>query len=642
MISVSFGADITTWGYLNYMDKYGFKGGISQPCPAAVSFVEHYLPELIPNLIPVQSPLMCAAIYANKVMGITDKMAFISPCIAKKTEIMSKRGKGLVSYNVTFNHLMKYVREHNIKGPLCTDEIEYGLGSVYPMPGGLKENIYWFLGEDAYVRQREGEGRMYHYLRANKDRIKEGDIPYLLIDVLNCEQGCLYGTGTEKEKNETDDVFMEMLNIKAGSKNSKPSDAWSKMLSPKDRLSELNRQFANLDLNDYLCEYTDLSATCKYSIPSKEELDNIFNDMGKTMEEARKINCSCCGYETCEEMAMAIYNGFNHKENCIHYRRVEIFAHEGIKRALQSGTPEKSINSILEYIGESFAGERVFVLEKNDEGGIDAAYEWVAEGSVSGLDNIDEFPPDIVTSLNNAFIEDKNVIISKLEDIKKLMPENYKYLKSKDIHSLVAIPLRDEGKVIGSYGIVNSSNQSFEHVTELMQIIGYFIVNCIHRRKMLDRVQELSFYDQLTHLGNRHAMQRCINDFSGKKNIGVVFCDVTGLKEINDTKGHKSGDELLVRTAECLKKVFGEYNLFRIGGDEFLAMDFDVRKSAMEEKVKLLKDYSKSCDVILAVGCAWSNKENVNINQLINESETIMYKDKSDYYKSTGRDRRRR
>lgn len=62
-INISFGADITTWGYLNYVQKYNFLGGISQPCPAVVGYIERYIPELIPKLFPVQSPLMCGAIY---------------------------------------------------------------------------------------------------------------------------------------------------------------------------------------------------------------------------------------------------------------------------------------------------------------------------------------------------------------------------------------------------------------------------------------------------------------------------------------------------------------------------------------------------------------------------------------------------
>ncbi len=162
-ISVSFGADITTWGYINYIQKNNFLGGISQPCPAVVGYIERYLPELLPKLFPVQSPMMCTAIYAKKELNITDKLAFISPCIAKKMEIDDPNNKGYVSYNVTFEHLMKYAEEHNVDGAPVTDEIEYGLGSVYPMPGGLKENVYWLLGSDVFIRQMEGEKRMYHF-----------------------------------------------------------------------------------------------------------------------------------------------------------------------------------------------------------------------------------------------------------------------------------------------------------------------------------------------------------------------------------------------------------------------------------------------------------------------------------------------
>lgn len=324
MISVSFGADITTWAYLNYIEKYDFKGGISQPCPAVVSYIERYIPELIPKLFPVQSPVMCAAIYIRKVLGITDRIAFISPCIAKKLEMESERGHGMISYNVTFDHLMKYARERHIFGPSCKDEIEYGLGSVYPMPGGLKENVYWFLGEDVLIRQVEGEKHMYQYLEKNKDRIAKGRTPYLFIDALNCSEGCIYGTAIEPEKSETDDNLAEIMRIRAASKTDRPGHAWSRRLSPKKRLKQLNRHFAKLDLNDYLCTYKDCSKECAYELPDASELEAIYLDMKKTTKSSREINCSCCGYSSCYNMAVAIHNGFNHRQNCIHYIKAEV------------------------------------------------------------------------------------------------------------------------------------------------------------------------------------------------------------------------------------------------------------------------------------------------------------------------------
>jgi NAD-dependent dihydropyrimidine dehydrogenase PreA subunit len=324
MISISFGADITTWAYLNYVKKNNFQGGISQPCPAVVGYIERYIPELIPKLFPVQSPMMCGAIYVRKVMGVTDKLAFISPCIAKKMEMQSVRGKGMIAYNVTFDHLMRYIKEHGISGPSAKDEIEYGLGSIYPTPGGLKENVYWFLGEEVFIRQMEGEKHMYHYLEENKQRIAKGTLPYLFIDALNCSAGCLYGTATDRKKSDTDDVFIEMMRIREESKNNRPSHTWSKRLSPRQRLNKLNKQFSKLDLNDYLCTYTDMSSECEYAIPSQSEFEAIFVDMDKNTSESREINCSCCGYDTCRDMAIAIHNGFNHKDNCIYYLKSQV------------------------------------------------------------------------------------------------------------------------------------------------------------------------------------------------------------------------------------------------------------------------------------------------------------------------------
>ncbi len=324
IISVSFGADITTWGYLNYIKKYDFAGGISQPCPAVVSYIERYLPELLPKLFPVQSPLMCAAIYARKKMGIKEKFAFISPCIAKKLEIEDPHNEGLVQYNVTFEHLMKYVREHDIKGPSVHSEIEYGLGSFYPTPGGLAENVKWFLGNDVYIRQIEGEKHLYEWMHENADRIKNEKTPFLFIDALNCEKGCICGTAVNPEKSRTDDALYALLDIRENSKKSEKGDAWSRPDTPEERLANLNEQFKDLDLDDYIRGYTDKSAGCAYQKPGDEALEEIFLSMNKITEESRHIDCTCCGYETCHQMATAIFNGFNHKENCIYYEKARV------------------------------------------------------------------------------------------------------------------------------------------------------------------------------------------------------------------------------------------------------------------------------------------------------------------------------
>lgn len=324
IFDVSFGADITTWAYLNYLSKNPIADPISQPCPAVVSYVEKYTPELIKKLIPVQSPMMCSAIYVKNELKVGDKLAFISPCIAKKMEITSERGKGLISYNVTFSHLMQYLREHKLLRNVEDGfEIESGLGAIYPMPGGLKENVYWFLGEDAAVRQVEGEGHMYEFLEKNAFALSNSRLGYSLIDALNCSGGCLEGTAVESSIN-SEETILALLKAKGLKKNKGLKGAWAKFATPKQRLKALNKQFKKLQLSDYLCSYTDRSSLVHYEEPTHEELQKVYETMLKTTPESQRIDCGCCGYKSCKEMAVAIHNGFNHKGNCIHFLKAEI------------------------------------------------------------------------------------------------------------------------------------------------------------------------------------------------------------------------------------------------------------------------------------------------------------------------------
>lgn len=353
IISVSFGADITTWAYINYITKHHMQGGISQPCPAVVNYIEHYEPELISKLVPVHSPMMCAAIYAKKYRNITDKLAFISPCIAKKKEITDPNTHGYVSYNLTFEHLMKYVRSHNISGPAAKDEIDYGLGSIYPMPGGLKENVYWFCGEDVFIRQVEGEKHAYNFLKDYKKRIKGGSKIPFMVDILNCDKGCLYGTGVEESKSASEDTYYQLQEIKERSKKRGLLHPFSKHMSPKNRLRMLNLRFSKLNIKDFMRNYTDKSQTVSLREPYSSQLYSVFQQMNKNTPEERSINCGACGYNNCTEMASAIFNGCNTPENCIHFvkNEMQVFSEQLEK---QNNAIRKKNEEMSHFIQEDF------------------------------------------------------------------------------------------------------------------------------------------------------------------------------------------------------------------------------------------------------------------------------------------------
>ena len=307
--SVSFGADICTWGYLKYIEKTGKKGMISSPCPAIVSYIERYKTELIDSLMPVYSPVMCMAKYLRKYQGSRDKIAFLSPCIAKKSEINDANCENLISYNVTFNNFMEHIGDAYKSADEYNDELEYGLGSLYPMPGGLKENVKWFLGDDASVRQVEGEHEAYRFLEGYRPNMN-GPV---MVDILNCGSGCLFGTGTQSgidEQRIYDEISKQRKIAKREVKRSifkgGKISSWTKNAEPSERYNALCEQFKELELNDFIRKYTNKKIQMK--TPSAAQQSEIFKDMNKTTAEDQCIDCGCCGFDSCRDMVKAIYN----------------------------------------------------------------------------------------------------------------------------------------------------------------------------------------------------------------------------------------------------------------------------------------------------------------------------------------------
>lgn len=320
--SVSTGADITTWAYLQYILKHQLSGGISQPCPAIVDFIEKYEPSLLSKLIPVHSPMMCTAVYLKKYLKNTDKLAFLSPCIAKKVEIDDANTKGYVKYNVTFSKLMGKIGDVSMDKQ-AAEELEYGLGSLYPMPGGLKENVEFFLGKDQFIRQIEGEEQVYDYLKKYAKRIKGKKEAPFLIDALNCSKGCLYGTGTEADKNDEEEILMELQKERGKSQRKDKKNPFDPSVPESTRLIRLNEHFKALDINDFIREYNHNAKVAEREM-TESDYQKILKEMKKDTLEKQKFNCSACGYSTCKQMAKAIYNGYNKKENCVHYIKDEL------------------------------------------------------------------------------------------------------------------------------------------------------------------------------------------------------------------------------------------------------------------------------------------------------------------------------
>lgn len=320
---------------------------------------------------------------------------------------------------------------------------------------------------------------------------------------------------------------------------------------------------------------------------------------------------------------------------------LESLVNEGLRIALQAPTPDRTIEVILEYLGKALNAERTYIFEKNKEGGDDNTYEWAANGITPEKDNLQNLPPEICANWYQSFRENRGIMIEDLENIRKEDPLQYENLKRQNIRSLAVVPLYSDRKIIGFYGADNPPAGFLNYASNMLQIMGHFITSSLKRRNLVRMLHRMSYTDQLTGIGNRYAMEEHMENIPEEESVGIVFCDVTGLKKVNDTEGHKAGDQLILRACESLKRVFNGYMLFRVGGDEFLVLCTGIQEEELKKKVKALKKDILENGVILAVGAAWQKEGRKNINRLLSESEKRMYEDKSAYYRTAGIDRRR-
>jgi diguanylate cyclase (GGDEF)-like protein len=308
---------------------------------------------------------------------------------------------------------------------------------------------------------------------------------------------------------------------------------------------------------------------------------------------------------------------------------------EGIRIALSnSAADDASIDTLLAYIGKSLRSDRAYIFEEK-EGGIYAnTYEWCADGVIPQKDNLQNLAVADTEIWLERFRTNNNVIIKSLDDIKESDPFMYDYLLPQDIHSLVTSPLIYKNKIIGFYGVDNPPAALLDGISNLFLITGHFICLLLKRAALFKKLIHLSYYDQLTGAGNRHAMEEYTEALDPERSLGVVYCDVTGLKRVNDTAGHKEGDALLVRACDCLRDIFCEPDevLFRVGGDEFLVLCQGITEDKLLDKVSRLKMLTREKSVLLATGAVWRANANENIDRLLTEADSYMYEDKREYY----------
>ena len=209
VFDVSFGAELTVKSYIEHMKARHPSLVIAQPCPAIVSFMEIYAPNLLPHLAPADSPMMHTMKMVRRYYDSykNHRIAVISPCYAKRREFDEV---GIGDFNVTIKSLSSYLKSagKTLKDfpPAQFSNPPAERAVLFSSPGGLMRTVERESPETARkVRKIEGPHTIYPYLEKLPDMLRKGMQP-LLVDCLSCELGCNGGPGTLNQGKSPDEA----------------------------------------------------------------------------------------------------------------------------------------------------------------------------------------------------------------------------------------------------------------------------------------------------------------------------------------------------------------------------------------------------------------------------------------------------
>lgn len=296
---------------------------------------------------------------------------------------------------------------------------------------------------------------------------------------------------------------------------------------------------------------------------------------------------------------------------------------------------DQTINAVLTQIGEFLVSDRAYVFEIKDEL-MNNTHEWTAPGISPQLEKLQQLDLSLISDWLPFFEKNDCIIIDDVEQLQKTNPAAYATLHAQEITSLIAAPIFLDNKLAGYIGIDNYDSEKIKNSSYLLLSMSIFLSYAIRHRNHVDMLHRLSYHDLLTNALNRNAFMDVLSQFRPGQyaSAGIIYIDINGMKEINDFYGHHQGDKILITTVAKVFNLFNPDELFRIGGDEFVIITYDLTETDFYEKFNLLRNiFCKKTNLpfSIATGSCWV-KSPSDLNSLLQQADSAMYTDKKKFY----------
>lgn len=259
---------------------------ISSACASVNLLIQKHYPEMIKYLADTLSPMQA---HCRDIKGRNPeaKTVFIGPCVAKKDE--AQRYPGIVDAALTFEELTEWLEKENVRLEKKVDSNPESLARIFPTVAGILRTMKDRDPEYEYV----AVDGIDNCIAALED-VAAGHVSNCFMEMSACKGSCVNGPVMEKYHPWFITDYLSVTRY-AGDKD---------FPVEQPEISELSRRY------DILEGMKDM--------PTERKIQEILNKMGKK-KPSDELNCGTCGYDTCREKAIAIYQGKAEIEMCLPY-----------------------------------------------------------------------------------------------------------------------------------------------------------------------------------------------------------------------------------------------------------------------------------------------------------------------------------
>ena len=283
------GAKYVDGEYIRILNIEKYPNFITSCCPSVNYLIQKYYPKALKYLAPVDSPMVAHAKMIKK--NHDCYVVFIGPCIAKKDEAHKNEA---VDEALTFVELSEMFNEKNIdlkKYSEIKATDEYNSGRFYPVDRGIIKSIKTYDPNYEYVAV-SGISECIDFLE------HIDSVHGMFVEMNACPHSCVNGPAGI---NSGEGCIKSIERVRKYTKNTgvNPID-----VSKYD--IDASKEFKAYDID--------------YKIPTETEIRQILQTFGKYTKED-ELNCGACGYQTCRDKAIAVYNNKAEKEMCLPFMK---------------------------------------------------------------------------------------------------------------------------------------------------------------------------------------------------------------------------------------------------------------------------------------------------------------------------------